>query len=276
MAKLESLALAALALLAAPAQAQSPEAWCPAPRALREVGRDDFQDGLAQWRLEAQDARAEVRVEVSTTGGVLDIQTPAGLSLWWRQPIAGDYAVRFTAEALPAPATAGPQLAGRLSDLNMFWNATEPDGAAPRHRSGAFASYDSLRAYYVGFGANGNRSTRLRWYDGSGARHLLNGWADAAEATPQDRQGPMTDAVRLRPGQPRVIQLVSRAPTAADPVHLRWWADGRLLFEQALPAPMLGGYFALRTTASRLQIRSFRVLACELTEPPASSAPVRP
>ncbi len=239
-------------ILAAPLAAF---AWCEAPRQLRQVAADDFRTGLARWRLEAEDARAIVTAQ----GGVLDIATPAGLSLWWREPLSGDYAIRFTAVALPAPASAGEH-AGRLSDLNMFWNALEADGSEPYPRSGKFAGYDTLPTYYAGFGANANTTTRLRHYTGS-ERRLLAGFADGAIAEPHEQ--PMTPQTRLHRGQPLTVEIVSRQPTPDDPIHLRWRADSNVLFTRADVNPRLHGYFALRTTASRLQIRDFQILQCQ-------------
>ncbi|MFG6429059.1 DUF6250 domain-containing protein [Roseateles sp. LYH14W] len=229
-------------------------AWCEAPKKLEQVATDDFRAGLARWRLEAEDARAVV----TAANGVLDIATPAGLSLWWREPLSGDYAIRFTALALPAPATAGPH-SGRLSDLNMFWNALEADGSPPYPRSGKFAGYDTLPTYYVGFGANANTSTRLRHYNGS-ERRLLTGFADGAIAEPGE--APMTAQTRLHAGQPLTVEIVSRQPTPDNAVHLRWHAGSNELFTRADPNPRLHGFFALRTTASRLQIRDFQILQC--------------
>ncbi|RVU43935.1 DUF6250 domain-containing protein [Rubrivivax rivuli] len=259
-----SAAAATLAGVAACAGAAPSLLACAPGQAAQRVDGDTFTQGLVRWRLEAQDPRAVVQAE----GGVLDVQTPAGLSLWWRSELQGDFELRFTATALPAPATAGA-LAGRISDLNLFWHATEPDGREPAPRNGAFASYDSLRLYYAGIGANGNATTRLRHYSGTGARTLLDGWADGAEATPQDRRGAMTPATRLVAGQPVLLQLLSRAPTPADPVHARLVKDGQPLFTlQAgadTPAPLQRGWFALRTTASRLQLRGFELWQCRAT-----------
>jgi hypothetical protein len=230
-------------------------AWCEPPRTLEPVAADDFRAGLARWRLEAEDARAVV----TAAGGVLDIATPAGLSLWWREPLAGDYAIRFTAVALPAPASAGTH-AGRVSDLNMFWNALEADGSEPYPRSGKFGGYDTLPTYYAGFGANGNTTTRLRHYTGS-ARQLLTGFADGAIA--ESGEAPMTPQTRLQAGKPISIEIVSRQPTRADPVHLRWSAGSNEIFTRADANPRVHGYFALRTTASRLQISDFQILRCQ-------------
>jgi hypothetical protein len=112
-------------------------------------------------------------------------------------------------------------------------------------------------------GANGNTTTRLRRYDGQGGRWLLDGWADAPEAGTLDRQGPMQAHTRLHAGEAVQVLIVSRQPTADDPAHGRWFANGRLLFTLAAPTPpLLRGAFALRTTASRWQVRHFQVLAC--------------
>lgn len=236
-------------------------AWCPAPKHEVTVIAEDFDRGLGLWRVEAQDPRTTI--ELVRPGGrpALDVQAPRGVTLWLRQSLSGDYAVRFVATPLPAPPSAGA-LAGRVSDLNMFWNAGEADGPGLAPRSGAFAEYDSLRAYYVGFGANGNTTTRLRRYEGQGRRVLLDGWADAPEREAADSRGAMTPHTRLVADRAVQVQLVSRRPTDEDPVHLRWWADGRLLFELRDPEPRLQGHFGLRTTASRWQFTGLRVLRC--------------
>lgn len=235
--------------------------WCAPPRVLRETARDDFPDGgpdPRRWRLEAESAAAQVH---GAAPGLLDIRTPAGLSLWWQQPLQGDHALRFEARALPAPDSAGA-LAGRVSDLNLFWNATEADGQAPRPRDGRFASLDTLRAYYLGYGANSNRSTRVRAYDGQGGRTVLAGWADPPEAGPDDRRGRLTAATRLVPGQWLAVELVSHAPRPGSAAHGHVAVGGQRLHTFSQPQPLLGGWFALRTTASRLQVRGFHILHC--------------
>jgi hypothetical protein len=159
--------------------------------------------------------------------------------------------LRFTATALPAPASAGAQ-AGRVSDLNLFWHATEPDGREPAPRSGAFASYDSLRLDYLGYGANSNRSTRLRHYPGDGRRVIVDGFADPAEAEPADTRGPMTPATRLVEGEAITVELQSRA--GRTQVRVR----GQLIFDA--PTPLTQGWFALRSTASGFEIRDFHLV----------------
>lgn len=266
-----SAAALTLAGLAATAGAMPALLACPPGQAAQRVDGDRYTQGLARWRVEAQDPRARVQTSVQAgvqgEGGVLDVQTPAGLSLWWRTELHGDFELRFTATPLPAPESAGA-LAGRISDLNLFWHATEPDGREPAPRDGAFASYDGLRLHYAGIGANGNTTTRLRHYSGTGARTLLDGWADGPEATPQDRRGAMTPATRLVAGQALRLQLLSRRPTATDPEHLRLVKDGQTLFSRSSAdagAVLQRGWFAFRTTASRWQLRDFEIWQCRST-----------
>lgn len=257
------LGLVPLVLSAAgAAPASDPSGWCAPPRVLRETARDDFSQGGPAprlWRLEAESPLAQVH---GAPAGLLDIRTPAGLSLWWRQPLQGDYAIRFEAQALPAPDSAGA-LAGRVSDLNLFWNASEADGQAPRPRDGRFASLDNLSAYYLGYGANGNRSTRVRAYDGQGGRPVLAGWADAPEAGSDDRHGPLGPATRLQPGQWLTVAVVSHTPRPGSTVHGQVAVAGHVLHTFTQPQPLLRGWFALRTTASRLQVRGFHILHCQ-------------
>lgn len=238
------------------AQAADPS-WCAAPWQA-QVQPLPLQPALPGWRIEAQDPRTRVLADSKA----LEWHTPAGLSIWWGQPLAGHWRLRFTATPLPAPPEAGA-LAGRVSDLNLFWNASERDGSAPRPRDGAFASYDSLQAWYAGLGANGNRTTRLRHYGGSAeTRTLLDGWADVPEATPLDRRGPMSATTRLQPGVPMQVQIESRPDAPPSQPHLRLWANGALLFERQEPPRRAGGHFALRSTASAFRISAVEVETC--------------
>ncbi|MDJ0275849.1 DUF6250 domain-containing protein [Sphingomonas sp. 2R-10] len=189
----------------------------------------------AGWVTEAQDPRATVAF---LPGGVIDIDTPAGLTLWHPQPLDGP--VRITFEAM-AVAAGGPN--DRVSDLNAFWMATEPaGGTVPGRRSGRFEDYDTLTTYYVGIGGNGNTTTRMRRYTGrAGDRPLL----------PQhDRRDP---GALLQPDRWTRIALV------ADGTRIAVERDGRPLFALQDPQPYRRGWFALRTTQSHLRIRGVTI-----------------
>ncbi|CAN5301716.1 hypothetical protein BH10PSE3_BH10PSE3_11400 [soil metagenome] len=223
--------LAGLAALVA-----SPALATPS-KPFRRGGRlyaDDFKRGLDQWTIET-----ERPAQVSTQGGVLDIDAPAGLTLWFRPELVGPVMIEYEALAVSA---GGPN--DRVSDLNAFWMARNADGQSPiaRPRSGAFADYDTLKTYYVGQGGNGNTSTRFRRYVGrAGDRPLL----------PQHDHAAADEMLVANRWQ--TVQLI------ADGGLIQYWNDGRKLFELNDAEPYTRGWFALRTTQSHLRARRFRV-----------------
>lgn len=222
------------------------------------IASDDFTQGLAQWKIEQQSAAGTV----TATGGVLDIVQPSGATLWFRQKFTGDYEITFSATPVPI-SFAGTAFVDRISDLNMFWNAVDPRIASgdPTQNSfdGSLNAYNPVRLYYVGYGANGNTTTRLRRNDGTASRPQITGYATPASATAEDRAGGMTAATTLIANQATRVRIVSRAATASDPATLQWYANGVLVFSYADPAPYREGWFALRTTTSHWQIRDFQV-----------------
>jgi hypothetical protein len=56
---------------------------------------DDFRDGLSGWTLES-----ERPAHVTATGGVLDIDAPAGLTLWLRPELEGPILIEYEAAAV--------------------------------------------------------------------------------------------------------------------------------------------------------------------------------
>jgi hypothetical protein len=219
-----SVALAALLL-----------AGCATSRGDTLIAHDDFRTGLGQWHLEA-----EQPVRVEARDGVLDIDSPAGVTLWFKQRLQGPVRIEFDAVAVSA---GGPN--DQVSDLNVFWMASNRDGAAPvyaRPRSGRFAEYNDLLTYYVGLGGNRNSTSRFRRYIGDPvSRPLL---------PEHDLTAP--DSL-LAPNVRQTITLI------ADGAHIEYLRDGRRLFLLEDPAPYVSGWFALRSTYSHLRIRNLTI-----------------
>jgi hypothetical protein len=201
----------------------------------RTLYRDDFRGGLGTWVLES-----EQPARVTASGGVLDIDTPAGLTLWFRAELRGPVLIEYQAAAV---SEGGPN--DRVSDLNCFWMATDrhsPTGSPGGARSGAFAEYNNLQSYYVGLGGNGNTTTRFRRYIGGETERPL--------LPENDRTAP--DEL-LRSNLFQTIRLV------ADGRLIQYYRDERRLFEYDDPHPYTQGWFAIRTTKSHLRIRHFRI-----------------
>jgi hypothetical protein len=226
-----------LALLASWALASC--AAAPEPRLLLS---DDFAN-LDQWVIEAEcpDARVSVR------DGVLDIDTPRGITLWFRHELTGPVEIEFVATAV-SEGGANDQ----VSDLNVFWMASNRDGSSPisANRSGRFAEYNDLRTYYVGLGGNRNTTSRFRRYIGD---------ADVRPLLPEHDLS--TPDVMLVPNREQKITLV------ADRSTIEYKRDGGTLFHLEDPAPYTRGWFALRTTQSHLRIERLRVRALRPEHP---------
>ncbi|MES2337216.1 MAG: DUF6250 domain-containing protein [Pseudomonadota bacterium] len=217
-------------------------AGCALPRPAhgRILHRDDFRHGLGQWLVEA-----ERPGRIVAQDGVLDIDVPAGVTLWFREALHGRLAIDFDVTAVAA---GGPDDA--VSDVNCFWMATDARVASgdvlARARSGAFADYDELRTYYAGIGGNRNTTTRFRRYIGVRDRRPL---------LPQhDLSGPDDLLVANRRFHVRLI---------ADGHRIALERDGRPVFVLDDPEPYRRGHFGFRTTQSHLRIMAFQISRLE-------------
>jgi hypothetical protein len=206
-----------------------------AAAALALPGMATPRDRLADWTIEAESPAAHV----TATGGTLDIDSPKGITLWWRRPVAAPVTIAFEAMAVSAGGAND-----RVSDLNAFWMATDRDGGSvlAHRRSGAFSAYDDLKTYYVGIGGNRNTTTRFRRYIGeAGNRPLL----------PEHDLSATADMLRANTWIR--IRLIADGRTIAVE------RDGRRLFTLADDHPYTRGHFGLRTTWSHLRIRRLTV-----------------
>jgi hypothetical protein len=213
--------------------------------------QDDFAD-LSRWLAEQRPGGT-----VSARDGALVIDDAEGCTVWFRPELTAPVIITYDATVL---GRSGPRSASQrsVSDLNCFWMATDPAAAAgsvlatPAKRTGAFADYDSLRLYYVGYGGNSNTTTRFRRYTGTGERPLLPG---------HDRAAPQ---YLLRANATYHLMLVAAGGRA------QFFRDGELIFDYADPQPLARGWFGLRTVHSRVEIRHFRVWRARAAVPSRS------
>jgi hypothetical protein len=191
--------------------------------------KDDFKN-LDNWLLEL-----EAGGSVTAQKSKLVIDVPKGCTVWFRHELIGPLVIEYEATAL---SKGGPN--DRVSDLNCFWMSQ--DDPTKVKRNGAFASYDTLKCYYVGLGGNANTTTRFRRYIGqAGNRPLL---------PEHDLSAPET---LLRPNTKQKIRIVAQGK------HIEYARDGKTLFTYDDPEPYLRGWFGFRTVASHLEIQKFRV-----------------
>lgn len=196
--------------------------------------RDDFKT-LENWIVEL-----EAGGSVTVQKGRLVVDVPRGCTVWFRHELVGPVTIEYEATAIQKN---GPN--DRVSDLNCFWMSQ--DDPSKVRRDGAFASYDTLRCYYVGLGGNANTTTRFRRYIGqAGNRPLL---------PEHDLSAP---EFLLKPNQKQKIQLRVLGS------RIEYVRDSRTLFTYHDPEPYTRGWFGFRTVASHLELQRFRVSAQKL------------
>jgi hypothetical protein len=209
---------------------------------------DDFRGGLERWVVEQQAGGT-----VEAKDGVLIIDDRAGCTVWWRERLQAP--VRISYRVTMRGGTRDGERRG-ASDMNCFWMATDPRSGATdmeakaeeffaqekTGRNGAFASYDGLKTYYVGYGGNGNTTTRFRRYDGAGARPLL----------PEHDLG--GEGWLIEEGREYLIVITVDANGRTT-----WARDGVVLFDYTDAEPLRAGWFGLRTVWARIEVRDFVV-----------------
>ncbi len=208
------------------------------PDARFEIGELLFEDDFAtdsNWVAELEKGGS-----VKARAGGLDIDVPAGATVWFRPLLEGPVLIQYHARVIQ---NGGPN--DRVSDLNCFWmarDARSPHDIFGFERSGQFADYNPLRAYYVGLGGNSNTTTRFRRYIGDANHRPLLPEHDLR--APDDL---------IRPNTAQTIRLVACGPL------IQFYRDERKLFELDDPQPYTGGWFGFRTVWSHITIRHFRV-----------------
>jgi hypothetical protein len=196
---------------------------------------DDFRGGIARWVAEM-----EKPATIHARGGVLDIDAPAGCTVWFRPELKSPVMIQYEARMAQAGG-----LNDRVSDLNAFWMATDarsPDDLFATRRTGKFSDYNQLRTYYVGQGGNSNTTTRFRRYIG-----------DAEDRPLLPENDLRSPDVLLKPNVWQTVRLVAAGN------RIQYYRDDRLIFDFADPAPYTRGRFGFRTTASHVQFRNFAV-----------------
>ena len=217
-------------------QATSQPALDPRFAVAEVLYSDDFRNGTSQWIAELESGGT-----VEAHDGKLDIDVPAGCSVWFKHLIQGPVLIEYDATVIKSD---GPN--DRVSDLNCFWMATDARAVGGDffsvNRSGKFADYNQLCCYYVGLGGNSNTTTRFRRYIGSPTTRPL---------LPEDDL--QDERFLIEPNSTQKIRLIACGPI------VQYWRNQIKLFEYTDPEPYGQGWFALRTVTNHMRIEKFRV-----------------
>lgn len=200
-----------------------------------------------QWVVEAEgDGKVEWTKE-----GVADIHAPGGLTLWNKQLLKGDVEIEFEARIVGD---------GRVSDLNCFWMASDPQAKDVfknlKQRGGKFVNSYALQLYYVGYGGNHNSTTRFRRYDGD-VRGVTK-----AEYRPAILREYLDKDHMIKADHWYKIRLEAKAG------RVRYFIDGEKLVDFVDPKPLKKGYFGFRTTLAHAQLRNYKATCKDADETP--------
>ena len=196
------------------------------------------------WLIEAESPQTRVLLRNDT----LDIIAPKGLSLWRNRQMKAPCTIEYQACVVVADGAYD-----RLSDLNCFWMASNPnDGSSPmrgnQQRGGRFPESYQLQCYYLGYGGNYNTTTRFRRYTG-----------DTLAVHDENHRPPIlkeyTDTEHLlKPNQWYHIRI-----EVDEQGRNRFFVNDELIIDYLDPTPLLSGWFAFRTTWSHTRLTGFRV-----------------
>lgn len=204
------------------------------------------QTKLSEWAVETESKESKVSL---TSDGTIDIIAPKGLTLWYKRPMQGNVIIEYDAQIVVEEHNNNTW--NRLSDLNCFWQASDPkqkDGSVLRgisKRKGIFANQYALSLYYMGYGGNYNSTIRFRRYNGD-----EKGIKDPSFRSAILRE--YTDPGNiLKPNHWYHIRLEQHFG------HVRYIIDGECIVDYLDIRPFYRGYFGFRTTLAHAQIRNF-------------------
>ena len=225
-----------LPLLSFTESASTPAGYQAARKSYRPgklLYKENFSRRLNNWILEYRRSDAS---DITIKNRKLVIDVDGGATVWFSRKLAGDIMITYKRKVVMQQGRND-----RLSDLNMFWMATDPRNDQLFTRSGTFTEYDSLSLYYAGIGGNRNTTTRFRKYSGAGERNLFRDLTNKAHLLEANKWY-------------KIKIIVFQG-------HTRILVNNQLFFSFDDPKPLKEGYFGFRTTESRQVIDDFRVYA---------------
>lgn len=182
---------------------------------------------------------------VTFRGDTCELLSPKGLTLWRKDKLKADCAVEYDVCVVDEGRDGD-----RLSDMNCFWLATDPQAGdiwkRAAWRSGIFLRCYTLQMYYLGYGGNSNTTTRFRRYTGdeAGVDDVSRRPAILKEYTDGDHLLKANHWYHIR------LQTV-RGRT-------QMWVDNELIVSYLDPEPIAEGWFGFRTTWSHTRITNYR------------------
>lgn len=195
------------------------------------IFKDDFNAVKlnGNWKVES-DTNDKIPFYIKESKLVLD--TKGGITVWYKNKLSGNILIEYDRTIIMDNAKND-----RLSDLNQFWMASDPQKKMFK-RKGGFKEYDSLKMYYVGMGGNYNTTTRMRRYE-NGELKIVGEFKDAIHL--------------LQPNKTYHIKITVQNGISS------FLVDNQIFFSFKDEHPLKEGWFAIRSTKSRQIISDFKI-----------------
>ncbi len=197
---------------------------------------DDNNIVADEWIIEQQKG-GEVIFENKT----IEIIDAKGCTIWFKHKLNAPIKIGYSATVIDKGGKRD-----RVSDLNCFWMANDPEHPNnffknSHRRAGAFLNYNYLNLYYVGYGGHNNTKTRFRRYDGNQDRPLLPEHdLDAKE-------------FMINANEKIKIELIVNGTV------VKYKRNGEVIFEIDDKEVYDSGYFGIRTVNNHMIISDFKV-----------------
>jgi rhamnogalacturonan endolyase len=218
---------------------------CFLANAQNVIFSDNFVKSTENWKVESESPDSTI---INTGDQELEIIAPKGFTLWLNKPLEADLKISFDALVIK-----GNGKYDRVSDLNCFWMANDPENpgdffARSRWRNGTFGKYYSLKLYYVGYGGNSNTTTRFRKYDGD-YESFKNKTMRPDIIKEYDDSAHM-----IHPNQWNHVEIIMSQN------NIKYLFNQEILFDYNDLAPYKKGYFGFRTVTNHMKIKNFHVV----------------
>ena len=192
---------------------------------------DNFNKDLSSWIVEFEQPESST---IELIDKKLNLSSSKGATVWFNHKLSGNIMITYNAILVDAGGKND-----RVSDLNAFWMASEPQKENPFGRNGHFEAYDTLNLYYAGVGGHYNKFTRFRKYNSNGEKPVLKEYSDA----PHLLNGNKTYTIKI---------VVNNG-------LIQYYLNDELYWELKDRMPYKEGYFGFRTTISHQQFSNFKV-----------------
>ena len=195
---------------------------------------EDFAHNLDNWTAEFE--KPELSQMSIVSGSVLDVSASAGATVWYRNKLSGNICISYDVTVIDSSGAND-----RVSDLNVFWMASDPATENLFTRNGKFSSYDNLNLYYAGIGGHDNETTRFRKYFSNGDKPVITEYLDKAHL--------------LKGNKPYSIKFIT------DNGSILFYVNDVLYFNFKDDKPYTEGYFGFRTTRSHQRFDKFKIFS---------------